>query len=52
MYLAAILFFFIPGREVMWRLDLLTLKSNWFATLNKNNENNDEQCCVNVFADR
>ena len=31
---------------------LLALKAKWFATLNKNNENNDEQCCVDVFADR
>ena len=32
MYLTAILFFFIPGREVM-SAALLTLKAKWFATL-------------------
>ena len=31
---------------------LLTLKAKWFATLNKNNEDNDEQCRVDVFPGR
>ena len=52
MYLAAILFFFIPGRDRGHVATLLTLKAKWFATITKNNGNNDEQCCVNVFPDR